>query len=87
MRVNAIQLWDYNADDSMTFHLLCTFEKDNKFFQKEEFEEHYIPIKREIIIKKLVEMNYKDIKLMCHPACFDVDVDKADWYCVVARKM
>ena len=88
VRVNTIQLWDYNADDSMTFHLLYTFEKENKFFQKEQFEEHYIPIKRETILKKLSEMQYQDIKLHCHPACFEgIDAEEADWYCVMARKM
>lgn len=87
VRVNAIQLWDYNTDDSMTFHLLYTFERDHKFFQKEKFEEHYIPIKRDIILKKLAEMKYQDIKLMCHPACFEgIDAKEADWYCVMARK-
>lgn len=86
-RVNSIQVWDYNTDGSMTFNLLYTFEKDGKFFKQEKFEEHYIPINREILIKKLTQMNYQEIKLMCHPACFEnVDAETADWYCVMARK-
>ena len=40
-RINFLQVWDYNADESMTFHLLYLFEKDGKIFQKEHFEEHY----------------------------------------------
>lgn len=87
IRVNSIQVWDYNADDSMTFNLLYTFEKEGKFFQQEQFEEHYIPINRELLLKKLTQMQYQDIEIMCHPSCFEgVDAKNADWYCVMARK-
>lgn len=86
-RVNLIQVWDYNPDDSMTFHLLYTFEKENHIFQKEKFEEHYYPVSRERLIGKLKSMGYGEIQLMCHPAYFDkVDAAEADWYCVIARK-
>ena len=34
-RVNLVQVWDYHADNSMTFNLLYTFEKDNHIFQKD----------------------------------------------------
>lgn len=86
-RVNLIQVWDYHEDDSMTFHLLYTFEKDNRIFQKEKFEEHYIPVRRELLLHKLRELRYEDIKIMNFPACVQrEDVDEADWYCVIARK-
>ena len=86
-RVNLIQVWDYHEDDSMTFHLLYTFEKDNRIFQKEKFEEHYIPVRRELLLHKLRELRYEDIKIMDFPACVQrEDVDEADWYCVIARK-
>lgn len=86
-RVNLIQVWDYHEDDSMTFHLLYTFEKDNRIFQKEKFEEHYIPVKRELLLHKLRELRYEDIKIMNFPACLQrEDVDETDWYCVIARK-
>lgn len=32
-RVNLVQVWDYNDDETMTFNLLYTFEKDNKIFR------------------------------------------------------
>lgn len=86
-RVNLIQVWDYNSNETMTFHLLYTFEKENKIIQKEQFEEHYYPIKREILINQLCAMGYKDIQIMCHPAYFEqVDLNKVDWYCIIARK-
>lgn len=87
IRVNLIQVWDYNQDDTMDFHLLYTFEKENSIFQKEEFTEHYYPIKREMLIDKLKNMGYEDIKVMCHPTYFqNVDLSRVDWYCVVAKK-
>lgn len=87
MRVNLIQVWDYNADDSMTFHLLYTFERDGKIFRKERFEEHYIPIKQEMLTDKLKQLGYTNIQILCHPAYLEkVDVKEADWYCVMAKK-
>lgn len=86
-RINLIQVWDYHEDESMTFHLLYTFEKDNKVFQKEKFEEHYIPVKKAILLDKLQAMGYEDIQVMCFPACVqNIAVEEADWYCVVAGK-
>lgn len=48
---------------------------------------HYIPVKRELLLHKLRELRYEDIKIMNFPACVQrEDVDEADWYCVIARK-
>ena len=30
VRVNLVQVWDYHPDDTMTFHLLYTFERNGK---------------------------------------------------------
>lgn len=86
-RVNLVQVWDYHDDGSMTFHLLYTFEKENRIFQRETFEEHYYPIEREKLLGKLRELGYGEIEIMCFPAFFeDVDTDMVEWYCVMARK-
>lgn len=85
-RVNLIQVWDYNADVSMTFHLLYSFEKENCIVQKEKFEEHYYPVRRELLINKLKELGYSDIQILCHPVQCEIEADKADWYCVIAKK-
>ena len=45
-RINLIQVWDYELDGSVLFHLLYTFERENHIFQKEKFEEHYHPFFR-----------------------------------------
>ena len=71
----------------MTFHLLYTFERENRIFQKEEFEEHYIPVRRKILLDKLQKMGYKEIEIMNFPVgILDISVDDTDWYCVMARK-
>lgn len=86
-RVNLVQVWDYHADNSMTFNLLYTFEKDNHIFQKETFEETYYPIKREMLIDKLKSLGYTEINIACFPACFSMPkFEKVDWYCIMAKK-
>lgn len=88
-RVNLTQIWDYNSDGSITFNILYVFEKDNRFFQMEVFEEHYIPIKRDVLLGKLRDMGYQDIQLMPYPSRADwkeAPVEKLHWYCVVAKK-
>lgn len=86
-RINLTQVWDYHDDGSMTFHLLYTFEKENRIFEKEQFEEHYFPVRRALLLDKIKEMGYRDIRLLCHPAYVtDMNAAEADWYCVTARK-
>lgn len=86
-RINLIQVWDYHDDDSMTFNLLYTFEKNQQIVQKEKFEETYFPITQKLMLDKLKRLGYSDIQVMCHPAYFeDVDLEKVDWYTVIARK-
>lgn len=86
-RINLVQVWDYHQDGSMTFNLLYTFEKDNRVFQKEIFEEHYHPIGKEMMLDKLKAMNYSDIQVLNYPSQFPkIPPEDADWYCVAAQK-
>lgn len=86
-RINLIQVWDYHEDDTMTFHLLYTFEKNNQIFQKEKFEEHYIPVRKQLLLNKLQQMGYMETEVMKFPAHLPCkDVDNTDWYCVIAKK-
>lgn len=86
-RINLIQVWDYHEDDSMTFHLLYTFERENQIFQKERFEEHYFPVSKTILLDKLRQMGYVDIETRNFPAYVtNVDVENTDWYCVIGTK-
>ena len=85
-RVNLMQVWDYPADGSMVFNLLYTFERDNKIFQKEVFEEHYHPIPRKLLLGTLAELGYQDVKQLPFPAFVDRDPEQAEWYCVLAKK-
>lgn len=86
-RINFMQMWDYNPDGTMTFNLLFTFERDNKVFQKEIFEEHYYPLSRHLIVNKLAQMGYGDIEVMRMPAfAKTADLEKVDWHTIIARK-
>ena len=86
-RLNLIQVWDHNADGTVTFNLLYTFEKENRIYRKEKFEEDYIPLSKNIILKTLEEMGYHDVSVMGFPSqrTYD-DIDKVDWFTIVAQK-
>lgn len=85
-RINLTQVWDYHDDGSMTFNILYVFERENRPFQKEVFEEHYIPIGRELMLNKLREMGYRP-DVLNYPSQFQkIPPEEADWYCVLAKK-
>ncbi len=86
-RVNFMQVWDYNADGSMTFNLLYTFEKNNEIYRKEKFDEHYHPVSKELILNKLHELGYSDIQILCFPSYFTMkNFDETEWYTIFAKK-
>ena len=88
-RINLTQIWDYNSDGSITFNILYVFERDSRFLQTEVFEEHYIPIKRDVLLGKLEDMGYQDIQLLPYPSkadALDIPIDKLPWFCVAAKK-
>lgn len=85
-RINLVQVWDYPADGSMIFNLLYTFERDNRIFQKEIFEEHYYPVSRRLLLDRLAELGYQNVKQFCFPAFLERDAETAEWYCVLAKK-
>ena len=49
-RINLVQVWDHNADGTVDFNLLYTFERDNCIFQKEFFTERYHPVPRALLL-------------------------------------
>ena len=86
-RVNLVQVWDYNNDDTITFNLLYSFERDNRVFRREIFEEHYYPFKKDLALDKLASMGYGEFQLKPLPCEEDeTDFDKIDWYRVIAKK-
>ena len=88
-RINLTQMWDYNDDGSITFNILYLFEKDGKFFQMEVFEEHYNPIRKDLMLDKIRKMGYQDIQTMIYPyqpKYANVPIENVPWYCVIARK-
>ena len=85
-RINLVQVWDHYPDGSMDFNLLYTFEQNNRIVQKEEFCEHYYPVSQKLLLDKLAAMGYTDIELYMHPAQFGKFLERADWYCVIAKK-
>ena len=85
-RLNMFQVWDYPADGSIIFNIVYTFEKDSKIFQKEIFEEHYHPLPRKLLLDRLAELGYREVRQFCFPAFVQWDVEDAEWYCILAKK-
>ena len=86
-RVNLMQVWDHHGDSSITFHLLYTFERGGKIFQKEHFEEHYYPVAQKLLLDQLARLGYEDIRVRAFPVQFGAfDPERSNWYCVLARK-
>lgn len=87
VRINMIQVWDYHADGTITFNLLYTFEKDERIFKQEQFEEHYIPVSRSFLTDTLASLGYRNMEIMAHPAIMEAeDMEQVPWYCVIAQK-
>ncbi len=86
-RINVTQVWDYLPDGTVTFNILYTFEKDNRVFQKEQFEEHYHPVAKNILLDQLKALGYHNIEVKCFPAYFPMpEFERVNWYCVIAQK-
>ena len=86
-RVNLMQVWDHLLDGSILFNLLYTFERDNKIFQKERFEEYYHPVPQQLLLDKLAQLSYRDIQVKAFPVQFGAfDIENTEWYCVLAHK-
>ena len=85
-RINLVQVWDYLEGGDMLFHLLYTFERENRIFQKETFDEHYFPVARQLLLDKLRALGYGEIRQSCFPSLLRQDAESAEWYCVLAKK-
>lgn len=86
-RVNLMQVWDHLSDGSIVFNLVYTFERDNKIFQKERFEELYHPVPQKLLLDKLTQLGYQDIQVKAFPVQFGAfDIENSEWYCVLAHK-
>ncbi len=86
MRVNLVQVWDYNPDGTITFNLLYTLERENRIFRREILDCTYHPARRQFLLDHLANLGYTDIQLMNHPVANPGKPEDADWYCVIARK-
>ena len=86
-RINLVQVWDHNPDGSITFNLLYTFEKDNRIFQKEEFQEHYHPFGLDLALDKFKAMGYREIGISPFPVSLKTtDFNEMEWYRLIGRK-
>ena len=87
VRINLVQVWDYNPDGTVTFNLLYTFEREERIFQKELFQEHYYPVPRSFLMGTLSALGYQKMEVSPYPAMpSDKDPETMPWYCILAQK-
>ena len=86
-RINLVQVWDHHADGSITFNLLYTFERENRIFQKETFEEHYHPFGINPVLDRMKEMGYGGIVIRPVPDfAEEKEFAQIDWYRIIGQK-
>lgn len=85
-RVNLVQCWDHNSNGTIDFNLLYTFERDNRIFQKEIFQEHYHPVSQSLLLEKLKAMGYSDFEIGRFPSQLGKFTENCDWYYLIAKK-
>ncbi|WP_066495276.1 class I SAM-dependent methyltransferase [Abyssisolibacter fermentans] len=85
-RINLIQVWDYNEDNSVDFNILYSFEKDNKIIKREEFKLKYYPLKRDFIYDELTKLGYKEITIYNFLDHKITKFEEMEWYCIIAKK-
>lgn len=87
LRVNLVQVWDHNADGSITFNLLYSFERDNKVVQREVFQEHYNPFPIGMAKDCLDSLGYGDFDILPVPSNHpQTDFPEMEWYRIIAQK-
>lgn len=84
-RINLMQIWDYNLDGTITFHLIYTFEKDEKLTHKEVKSVYYFPISRSFVEDVIISMGYDIVREAPMPI-MDIELDECDWYFILAKK-
>ncbi len=85
-RVNYLQVWDYNRDDSMTFNFLISEEIENKIVSKRQFYVLYYPFAQETVTGILEDMGYVNIRLCKLGEPDQTDLTDANWYALTAEK-
>ncbi|MCM1988995.1 class I SAM-dependent methyltransferase [Oceanirhabdus seepicola] len=85
-RINLMQVWDYNPDETMTFNILYSFEKDNRIIRREEFTEIYYPLKKELIVETLKSLGFHDFQINSFAIINDMKFEDMEWYSIIAQK-
>ena len=85
-RINAMQVWDYNLNGTVTFNLLYSFENENRIFKREEFSEIYYPIRKEFLFEELKKIGFKEITLYSFINHQVTNFDDMEWYVIIGKK-
>lgn len=85
-RIGCVQVWDYNADGTITINIVHSYEKGRRIFDTNNFQEHLHPFSLETVKTELHNMGYSQPEIMPCPWFEDKPFDEIGWYCLMARK-
>lgn len=83
-RVNLMQVWDYNSDNTLTFNILYSYEKEDCIVKREEYKEIYYPFSKELIINELKKLGYGNIEIYNFLNPKIQDFECMEWYSIIA---
>lgn len=85
-RIGCVQVWDYNADGTITINILHSYEKDGRIFETNDFQEHLHPFSLEPVKAELLRMGYSQPDVKPCPWFEDKPFSEIGWYCLLAQK-
>ncbi len=85
-RIGCVQVWDYNADGTITINIVHSYEKGRRIFDTNNFQEHLHPFSLETVKTELHNMGYSQPEIRPCPWFEDKPFDEIGWYCLMARK-
>lgn len=85
-RIGCVQVWDYNADGTITINIVHSYERDRRIFDTNNFQEHLNPFSIDTVRAELERMGYSQAEIKPCPWFDDKPFHEIGWYCLMAQK-
>jgi ubiquinone/menaquinone biosynthesis C-methylase UbiE len=86
IRINCIQLWDYNTDGTITINIFQNYEKENKEIRREIFAETVYPVSSAYLVETIKRLGYENIEIKNFPCFNEHPLEDTYWHCILAYK-
>lgn len=85
-RIGCVQVWDYNADGTITINIVHSYERYRRIFHTNNFQEHLNPFSIDTVRSELERMGYSQAEIKPCPWFEDKPFSEIGWYCLMAQK-